>query len=322
MKAVMCEKYGSADVLCIMDVPKPEPQDNEVLIKIHESLATPSDVASRKGEPAMIRLFSGLTRPKSILGTDLAGEVEAIGKDVTTFKTGDRVFGATSPNSAANAQYVCLPEDGVLAKVPDGLPYEATAGFCDAAMTALSFLRDTANVQSGQKVLINGASGAIGTFAIQLAKHFNAEVTGVCSIANIELVKSLGADHVIDYKKQDFTQESEAYDIIFDAVGKSSFSASKNALKSGGIYMTTVPDLAILLQMLWTGLFGSKKAKFAATGLSQTREKLDFLKELLAAGKLKSIIDRRYPLDRIADAHRYIETGHKKGNIVITVSHT
>ena len=321
MKAVMCEKYGSADVLCIMDVPKPEAKDKEVLIKIHESLATPSDVASRKGEPALIRLFSGLTSPKSILGTDLAGEVEAVGKDVTAFKPGDRVFGATSPNSAANAQYVCLPQDGVLTKMPEGLPYEATAGFCDAAMTALTFLRDTAGLGAGQKVLINGASGAIGSFAIQLAKHFNAEVTGVCSTANIEFIKSLGVDHVIDYKKHDFSQNAAAYDVIFDAVGKSSFAASKNALKAGGIYLTTVPDLAILLQMLWTGLFSSKKAKFVATGLSQTREKLDFLTELLKAGKLKSIVDRRYPLEDIADAHRYIETGHKKGNIVITVSH-
>lgn len=321
MKAVMCEKYGSADVLRIMDVTKPEAKDKEVLIKIHESLATPSDVASRKGEPALIRLFSGLTRPKSILGTDLAGEVEAVGKDVTAFEPGDRVFGATSPNSAANGQYVCLPQDGVLTKMPEGLPYEATAGFCDAAMTALTFLRDSAKLGTGQKILINGASGAIGSFAIQLAKHFGAEVTGVCSTANIEFVKSLGADHVIDYKKQDFSQNAAAYDIIFDAVGKSSFAVSKNALKAGGIYLTTVPDLPILFHTLWTSLFGNKKAKFVATGLSQTREKLDFLTELLKAGKLKSIIDRRYPLEDIADAHRYIETGHKKGNIVITVSH-
>ena len=321
MKAVMCEKYGSADVLRIMDVPKPEPKDNEVLIKIHETLATPSDVASRKGEPAMIRIFSGLARPKSILGTDLAGEVETVGVNVTTFKPGDRVFGATSPNSAANAQYVCLPQDGVLATIPDGMPYEATAGFCDAAMTALTFLRDSAGLHTGQKILINGASGAIGTFAIQLAKHFGAEVTSVCSTANMEFVQTLGADHVIDYKKQDFSQNTAAYDVVFDAVGKSSFSASKNALKPGGIYLTTVPDPSILFQTLWTGLFGSKKAKFVATGLSQTREKLDFLAGLLKAGKLKSIVDRRYPLEQIADAHRYIETGHKKGNIVITVSH-
>ena len=317
MKAVIYTKYGSTDVIQIKEVAKPEPKENELLVKIVETIVTPSDIASRKGSPFIIRFFSGLTRPKDIPGTDLAGDIEAVGKDVTLFKKGDRIFGSTM--SGAHAEYICLPEDGVLATIPGSISYEDTAGSCDAAMTALSFLRDEAHIQSGQKVLINGASGSVGTFAVQLAKYYGAEVTGVCSGANEELVKSLGADKVIDYTKEDFTKTGQTYDIIFDAVGKSSFSKCKPALKEGGIYLTTVPTLGIVLQMLRTSISGSKKAKFAATGLNQTKEKLNFLKELFETGELKSVIDRRYPFEQIAEAHKYVETGHKKGNVVITL---
>lgn len=318
MKAISYTKYGSADVIQLKNVEKPNPKENEILVKIVEAIVTPSDIAGRKGQPFIVRFFTGLTRPKMIPGTDFAGIVEAVGKDVTLFNKGDRVFGAAE--SGAHAEYICLPENGVLAVLPAQLTYEDTAGTCDAAMTALSFLREEANIQPGQKVLINGASGSIGTFAIQLAKHFGAEVVGVCSGPNAAMVKALGADAVVDYTKEDFTKHRDTYDIIFDAVGKSSFPRCKEALKQGGIYLTTVPSLAIILQMLWTSLVGSKKAKFAATGLNQTKEKLSFLKDLLESGTIKSIIDRRYPLEQIAAAHRYVETGHKKGNIIISIA--
>jgi NADPH:quinone reductase-like Zn-dependent oxidoreductase len=321
MKAIVATKYGSADVIQIKEVEKPMPKNNEVLVKIVETIVTPSDIATRKGEPFIVRFFTGLMRPKVILGSDFAGEIEAVGKDVKHFKKGEQVFGSSNASFGANAEYICLPEDGVLATIPLNMSYEETAGICDAAMTALSFLRDEANIQRGQKVLINGASGSVGTFAVQLAKYFGAEVSGVCSARNVDLVLSLGADEVIDYSKEDFTKNTRSYDVIFDAVGKRSFSDCKGSLKQGGIYLTTVPSLAIIPQMLWTSKFGSKKAVFAATGLNQNKEKLNFLKELLEAGTIKSVIDRRYPLEEIAEAHRYVEKGHKKGNVIITVAH-
>ncbi|MEM7349045.1 MAG: NAD(P)-dependent alcohol dehydrogenase [Chloroflexota bacterium] len=319
MKAIIYQKYGAAEVLQVGDVAKPTPKDNEVLVKIQESLVTPSDIASRLGTPFIVRLFTGLIKPKIILGSDFAGEIEAVGKNVTLLKKGDRVFGSSSPNSGTNAEYICLPEDGTLTATPDTITNEETAGICDAAMTALTFLRDVAKIQSGQTILINGASGSIGTFAIQLAKHFGATVTGVCSTTNVDLVKALGADVVIDYTNSDFTKNNDSYDVIFDAVGKSSFSQCKEALKQGGVYLTTVPSLAIMGQMLWTSKIGSKKAVFAATGLSQNKEKLDFLKAMLEEGTLKSVVDRRYSLEQIVEAHRYVETGHKKGNVIITL---
>jgi NADPH:quinone reductase-like Zn-dependent oxidoreductase len=319
MKAILYTRYGPADVLRIEEVAKPVPKDNEVLVKIHETIVTPSDIAMRTADPFMIRFFSGLFRPRGIPGTDLAGVIEAVGSAVSAFKPGDRVFGSTSGATGAHAEYISLPEDGILATIPPGLAFEETAGACDAAMTALTFLRDKAGLRSGQTILINGASGSVGTFAVQLAKYFGAVVTGVCSAANAELVRSLGADQVIDYTREDFTRTGETYDVIFDAVGKSSFPRCKKSLKPGGIYLTTVPSLAVLLQMLWTARSGGQKAIFAATGLNQTIEKLNALKEMLAAGTLKSVVDRRYRFDQIAEAHRYVETGHKKGNVVVAL---
>jgi len=325
MKVIICTKYGSPDVLQLKEVEKPTPKDNEVLIRIFAAIVSPSDCVFRKGEPFIARFFSGLIRPKnSIPGEMLAGEIEAVGKDVKLFKKGDQVFGSTGMSLGAYAEYICLPEEGVLTIKPANLTYEDAATVCDGALTALPFLRDKGNIQSGQKVLINGASGSVGTAAVQLAKYYGAEVTGVCSTTNLELVKSLGADKVIDYTKEDFTQSGETYDVIFDAVGKSLFTRCKSSLTQRGVYLTTVPTLVIMLQMLWTSKIGSKRAIIAFTGLRPAREKtkdLIFLKELVEVGKIKPVIDRLYPLEQIVEAHRYVETGHKKGNVVITVGH-
>ena len=268
----------------------------------------------------MVRFIYGLKKPKySILGVEFAGEIDSIGTDVTLYKKGDQVFGI-SPNSfGAHAEYMCLPEDKPFFLKPVNASYEEATSISDGALTALIFLRDMAKVQQGQKVLINGASGAVGAYAVQLASYFGAEVTGVCSAANVELVKSLGADKVIDYTKEDFTKGSESYDVIFDAVGKRSFSQCKGSLKERGLYLSTVPALGTMIQMLWTSKFGSKKVIFTASGLKQNKENLAYLKALYEAGELKSVIDRRYSLEQMAEAHKYVETGHKKGNVVITI---
>lgn len=325
MKAVVYHRYGSPDVLRVEEVEKPTPGDDEVLIRIHAAAVTAADCGIRSGGFAA-RLAFGLIRPKkTILGTEFAGEVGAVGKDVKQFSEGDRVFAANGAGFRANAEYICLPEGGALARKPSNVTYEEAAAICEGALTALPFLRDKAKIQSGQKILINGASGSVGTSAVQLAAYFGAEVTGVCSTTNLELVESLGADRVIDYTREDFTKSGRTYDIIFDAVGKSSFRRCKSSLKQRGIYLSTVPTPAILLQTLWTSKIGSKKAMIAFTGLRPPGEQardLVFIRELVEAGKIRAIIDRRYPLEQAAEAHRYVGKGHKKGNVVITVEHT
>ncbi len=264
------------------------------------------------------RIIFGLKEPKrKILGSDLAGEIESVGKDVKRFKEGDHVFGTTTDlRFGAYAEYVSLPEEVVLAVKPANMTNEEAAAVHFGANTALFFLRQ-GNIQSGQKVLIYGASGSVGTFAVQLAKYYGAEVTGVCSTTNIELVKSLGADKVIDYTKEDFAQSGETYDVIFDTVGKSSFSACIRSLKENGIYLQAVLAPSGSIRGLWTSMTSSKKV-IGGTAVDNT-EDLVFLKELIEAGKLKPVIDRRYPMEQIAEAHRYVDKGHKKGNVVITV---
>jgi len=318
MKAVVYTKFGPPEVLHLQEVEKPTPKANEVLIKIVATTVVKEDPDMR-ASPG----FNGLLKPRNpILGQELAGEIEAIGRDVTRFKPGDQVFGFDM--FGAYAEYKCMPENGALAIKPSNISYEDAASIPNGALTALPFLREKANIQSGQTVLIYGASGSVGAAAVQLAKYYGAKVTGVCSTANLEWVKSLGADQVIDYTQEDFTENGKTYDIIFDTVGKRSFSECRGSLTDEGIYLATVPTPVIMLQALRSAKSSGKKVKFTAAGLRPASEKIKdlvFLTELIEVGKIKPVIDRSYPLEQIVEAHRYVEAGHKKGNVVITVEH-
>jgi NADPH:quinone reductase-like Zn-dependent oxidoreductase len=318
MKAIVYTKFGPPEVLHLQEVEKPTPKANEVLIKIVATTVVKEDPDMRASSG-----FNGFLKPRNpILGQELAGEIESIGKDVTRFKPGDQVFGFDM--FGAYAEYKCMPENGALAIKPANLSYEEAASVPNGALTALPFLRDKGKIQSGQTVLIYGASGSVGAAVVQLARYYGAEVTGVCSTANLEWVKSLGADQVIDYTQEDFTESGKTYDIIFDTVGKLSFSGCKGSLTDEGTYLTTVLTPVIMFQSLWPAKGGSKKVKFVAAGLRSTSEKIKdlvFLTELIEAGKIKPVIDRCYPLEQMAQAHRYVEQGHKKGNVVIMVDH-
>lgn len=326
MKAIIWTKYGPPDVLRLMEVEKPAPKDNELLIKIHATTVSAGDSQIRGLKLPILfrlpmRLYVGLRKPKriTILGQELAGEIEAVGKDVTRFKKGDQVFAWTGFRMGAYAEYACLPERGVVALKPSNMTYEEAAPLAVGGLEAVYFLR-RANIRSGEKVLINGAGGSIGTFAIQLAKYFGAGVTAVDSTGKLDMLRSIGADHVIDYTREDFTRNGKTYDVIFDVIGKSSFSRSMRALKQNGRFLLSNPPLLHRVLGRWASRRRSKQViAWAVRSASETREDLDFLKELIGAGEIKSIIDRRFPLEQTAEAHRYVQRGHKKGNVVITV---
>ena len=327
MKAIIHSKFGPPDELHLHEVEKPIPKPNEVLIKIHATTVTSTDCNARNFTfvPTMFKLpaklfIFGVFKPRiKILGFDLAGEIEAVGQNVKNFKVGDEVFGTPGITFGAHAQYICLPEDGVLTIKPDNLNWEQAATVFLAGHTALYFLRDLGNIKAGQKVLINGASGGIGTFALQLAKYYGAEVTSVCSTVNLELVKSLGSDKVIDYTKDDFTQNGIVYDHIFDVVGSLLFSNCKNSLKPDGVYLVCLMKFPDLVSLIWASIRGGRKIKGGSA--PERIEDLIFLKELLEKGKIKPVIDRTYPLEETAEAFKYVEKGHKKGNVVITINH-
>jgi len=324
MKAVVYTKYGPPEVLQLKQVEKPVPRDNEVLVKVYAATATAGDCEIRRFDmPVLfwlpIRLYMGLIKPRiQILGQELAGVVESVGKDVKEFSKGDQVFAPTDARFGAYAEYKCVPSTSALALKPANMTYEEAAAVPVGGLNALHFLRK-GNIQRGQKVLIYGSTGSIGTFAVQLARYFGAEVTAVCSTTNIELVKSLGADEVIDYTKEDFSKNGENYDVIFETVGKSSFSRGIKSLKKNGFYLLANPGLSQTVRGLWTSMTSSKKVIIALA--SYRTEDLVFLKELIEEEKIKSVIDRRYPLEQTAEAHRYVEKGHKKGNVVITLEH-
>ncbi|MEM1321629.1 MAG: NAD(P)-dependent alcohol dehydrogenase [Bacteroidota bacterium] len=325
MNAVICTQYGQPEVLRYQEVSKPIPKEGELLIKIQAAVAATADTMMRRGVPRYARLFLGLRRPKMpIIGTGFAGIVEATGPGVKHYQPGDAVFGETGVRFSANAEYVCVAEEGLLMPLPQHMRYEEAAPLCDGALTSLNFLKVLAGVQPGQRVLINGASGGLGTAAVQLARYFGAEVTGVCSNRNAELVRALGAQEVIDYNEVDFTQNEASYDIIYDTIGVRSFEECQGALRVGGIYMSPKLSLSLLWRVLSTSVFSpsGKRAKFSATGLQPVpmlRKLLREIVELVEAGHLRTVIDRRYPLSEAVEAHRYVDGGHKRGNVVLVM---
>lgn len=324
MKAIINTKYGGPEVLKLKEVEKPTHKSNEVLICVRAASVTKADTMMRTGKPYFGRLFMGLTKPKNpIPGTGFAGIIDSVGADVTLFKIGDKVFGENIESFGAQAEFVCVSEDGIIATLPENMDFKEAASVCDGALTSMNFLKNLGAIKGGKKVLINGASGSLGTSAVQIAKYFGAEVTGVCSTANVELVKSLGADHVVDYTKDDFTTKSNSYDIIYDTVGKSSFSDCKNALTKDGVYLSPVLGMRLLRNMFFTSLFGTKKARFSATGILPASELKILLKEVIEMinmRQLTTVIDRSYQLERIVEAHTYVDKGHKRGNVIVSIS--
>jgi NADPH:quinone reductase-like Zn-dependent oxidoreductase len=318
MRAVVFDRYGPPEVQRLEDVEQPVPKEDEVLVKIHATTVTRSDCGIRSAKPWLIRLFFGLRRPKQrILGTELAGEVEAVGAAVTEFAVGDHVFGSTNSfKSGTHAEFICMKESAPLAHKPAGITFEEAAAVTDGVVLALMCL-EAAHIRKGQKILVYGASGSIGTAGVQLAKYFETDVIAVCNTKNLEVVKSLGADRVIDYTQEDFTQNGETYDIIFDAVGKHSFRRCKASLKPGGAYVAT-DGFRNLFLAVWTSRIGDKKALFPIPP-HYTKKNVLFLKGLIETGKYRAVIDRRYPLEDVVEATRYVETQQKTGNVVLTI---
>jgi NADPH:quinone reductase-like Zn-dependent oxidoreductase len=324
MKAIVCPTYGPPDVLRLKELEKPTPKDNEVLVRVHAAAVTKGDCELRSLNlpltwQLLVRIGFGFRAPrKKILGQELAGEIESVGKDVRLFRKGDQVFAFTGLRLGAYAEYNCLREKGLVAIKPASMTYEEAAAVPVGGLHALNCLRK-GNIQSGQKVLIIGAGGTVGTLAVQLAKSFGAEVTGVDSTGKLEMLLSIGADHVIDYTKVDFTKSGEKYDVIFDVVGKSSFAGCIRSLKEKGFYLLGNPGLSQQVRGLWTSMVSGKRV--IGGTVSYKTEDLVFLRELIEAGKIRPVIDRRYPLEQTAEAHRYVDTGQKTGNVVITVEH-
>lgn len=327
MKAILHVRYGSPDLLRFEEVARPAPKDNEVLIKVHATTVSTGDCNMRnftfvtKSMLPMARLMFGIGKPwkERILGTELAGEIVEVGKDVARFKSGDQVFGSTGMAGGGHAQYACLREDAALAIKPDSLNWEEAVAIPFGANTALHYLRDLGNIKAGHKLLIIGASGSIGSAGVQLAKHFGATVTAVCSGASVELVKSLGADTVIDYTSEDFTKNAETHDLIFDVVGATTFDRCKHLLEPQGIFLSCIMGLPDVARSLCTSIIGGKIMRGGVA--INNPERMAFIAELSAAGRLKPVIDSSYPLEQIAQAYRHVERGHKKGNVVITLEH-
>ena len=327
MKAILHTQYGAPDLLQLKEVDQPAPKDNEVLIAIHATTVSTGDCNVRnftfvtKSMLPIAKLMFGIRKPwkARVLGTELAGEVERAGKDVTRFKTGDRVVASTGAAGGGHAQYACLSETGAVAIKPDSLSWEQAVAIPFGANTALYFLRDLGKIRAGQDLLIIGASGAIGSAGVQLAKHFGVKVTGVCSGANVELVTALGADGVIDYTREDFTKSANTYDLIFDVVGATTFDRCRTSLKPNGVFLQNIMELSDIVWVLWTSITGGKKIKGGVAIGNMAN--MGLITALAAAGKLKPVIDRSYPLEQIAEAFKYVEQGHKKGNVVITVAH-
>ena len=322
MKAIIASAYGGPEVLQIQDVEKPTPKANEIRIKIKATSITGASTSMRAGKPYFGRLFTGLTKPKiKTPGTDLSGIVEAVGADVKNFTIGEHVMAETGLTFGAYAEYICLASDELIVKKPTNVSYEEATGILDGACTALAFLTDEVQIKKDQKIAINGASGSIGTAAVQLAKEFGAQVTGICSSKNKALVKDLGADTVLDYTKNEFNKTKEKFDVIFDTVGKLSYRKAKKNLHKHGVYLTPVLSFSVLLQMLFVAPFTNKKLKFAATGLRKNEERMRDLiqiRDLLEKETLTTVIDQVYPLEHIQQAQTYVDLGHKKGNVIVT----
>ena len=319
MRAIMFTKYGPPDVLQLQDVEKPTPKDNEVLIKVHATTVNRTDCGFRQPEYLFVRLFSGIFKPKiNILGTEFSGTVETIGKNVTLFKVGDAVFGLNTFKFGTHAEYICINEKGSLALKPVNMSFEEAAAVCDGLMLAINYIRKI-DFKSNPKILINGASGSIGSAAVQLAKYYGAEITAVCKSEHFELIRSLGADTLIDYTKEDFTKTNNRYDTVLDAVGKSSFGKCKPILNPTGIYFSTElgPWAQNVFLPLYTTIFSSKKVKFPIP--TDNKKDILFFKELIEGGNFKAVIDRKYPLEKIVEATKYVESGEKVGNVVITL---
>lgn len=323
MKAVIYEKYGAPEVLQLKDIEKPTPKDNEVLVKVHATTVNSGDCRMRSAQTPpgfglLFRLAVGIFGPrKKILGTEVSGEIEAIGKDVKQFKVGDQVFVFKGMDMGAYVEYLCIQEDGPVMHKPENITLEEAAALSFGGTTAIFFVRDLAQIQSGQKVLVNGASGCVGHFVVQLAKYYGAEVVGICSSSNVDLVKSFGADDVIDYTQEDFTQRSERFDVLIDTVGNLPFSRCKKVLKKQGKLALIAGGLPQFLLMFWRWLVGG--IRILAGPASEKKEYLYFLKKLVEEGKLKVFIDRRYPVSQIVEAHRYTDKGHKRGSVVVTL---